>query len=278
MQLWPAIDLYHGRAVRLHQGDYDKVTVYHADPVAHAASWRGVAKHLHVVDLRARAGKPARPSSCAGSCRLSARGRSGGGVRDRGTIGRTSSSARAGRARHGRHPRSGARARSGVGASAAHRPRAGRQRWSRRDGRLACRFDAPRDRRRARPRRASPRGHPLYGYLARRHAHRTERGGDGAARRGRRTSGARLGGVATLDDLRRLAGCPGTPRHRGARSTRIHARRRGCRRSGTPWSVLAPDRSSGSHPPTQAPDRTGKTPFNEAGKARASRLWLSERS
>src|SRR4051794_13744731 len=57
MQLWPAIDLFQGQAVRLHQGKYDEVTVYSADPVAVASSWRGVARHLHVVDLEgARAG------------------------------------------------------------------------------------------------------------------------------------------------------------------------------------------------------------------------------
>jgi phosphoribosylformimino-5-aminoimidazole carboxamide ribotide isomerase len=58
MELWPAIDLFRGQAVRLHQGDYDQVTVYHDDPVALAASWRGVAHHLHVVDLEgARSGR-----------------------------------------------------------------------------------------------------------------------------------------------------------------------------------------------------------------------------
>src|SRR5450432_2900072 len=58
MELWPSIDLLGGKVVRLHQGDYDKVTVYHDDPVALAASWRGVARHLHVVDLEgARSGR-----------------------------------------------------------------------------------------------------------------------------------------------------------------------------------------------------------------------------
>jgi phosphoribosylformimino-5-aminoimidazole carboxamide ribotide isomerase len=59
VELWPSIDLLDGKVVRLHQGDYDKVTVYHADAVAHAASWRGIAEHLHVVDLEgARSGRP----------------------------------------------------------------------------------------------------------------------------------------------------------------------------------------------------------------------------
>ena len=88
MQLWPAIDLFRGQAVRLHQGDYDKVTVYHADPVAHAASWRGVAKHLHVVDLEgARAGMPMQLDLVRGVVGAFGMGvEVGGGVRDRATI------------------------------------------------------------------------------------------------------------------------------------------------------------------------------------------------
>lgn len=88
MELWPAIDLYRGQAVRLHQGDYDKVTVYHADPAAHAASWRGVAKHLHVVDLEgARAGKPVQIDLVRAIVKAFGAGvEVGGGVRDRATI------------------------------------------------------------------------------------------------------------------------------------------------------------------------------------------------
>src|SRR6185503_18295315 len=88
MQLWPAIDLFRGQAVRLHQGDYDKITVYHADPVTHAASWRGVAKHLHVVDLEgARAGRPVQRELVRSIVRAFGAGvEVGGGVRDRATI------------------------------------------------------------------------------------------------------------------------------------------------------------------------------------------------
>jgi phosphoribosylformimino-5-aminoimidazole carboxamide ribotide isomerase len=88
MQLWPAIDLFRGQAVRLHQGDYDKVTVYHVDPVAHAASWRGVAKHLHVVDLEgARSGMPVQLELVRSIVRVFGPGvEVGGGVRDRLTI------------------------------------------------------------------------------------------------------------------------------------------------------------------------------------------------
>jgi phosphoribosylformimino-5-aminoimidazole carboxamide ribotide isomerase len=50
--LYPAIDIRGGRAVRLEQGDYDRETVYHADPVEAAHRWVGQgARALHVVDL-----------------------------------------------------------------------------------------------------------------------------------------------------------------------------------------------------------------------------------
>jgi phosphoribosylformimino-5-aminoimidazole carboxamide ribotide isomerase len=59
MIVLPAIDLLAGQAVRLHQGQYDRVTVYADDPPAHAATLRGKVPILHVVDLEgARAGHP----------------------------------------------------------------------------------------------------------------------------------------------------------------------------------------------------------------------------
>lgn len=58
MEVIPAIDLLEGKAVRLRQGRYDEVTVYAEDPAALAATWRGLVKRLHVVDLEgARAGR-----------------------------------------------------------------------------------------------------------------------------------------------------------------------------------------------------------------------------
>jgi phosphoribosylformimino-5-aminoimidazole carboxamide ribotide isomerase len=88
MQLWPAIDIYRGQAVRLHRGDYDKVTVYHGDPEALAASWRGVARHLHVVDLEgARSGQPSHVELVRGIVAAFGPGAEvGGGVRDQATI------------------------------------------------------------------------------------------------------------------------------------------------------------------------------------------------
>ncbi len=52
MFIFPAIDLYEGKAVRLYKGDYTKMTVYSDTPVdvAHDFEKSG-AKHLHIVDL-----------------------------------------------------------------------------------------------------------------------------------------------------------------------------------------------------------------------------------
>ncbi len=61
MELYPAIDLREGRCVRLHQGDFDRETVYGEDPVAQAISFaeQGAA-WIHVVDLDgARTGEAA---------------------------------------------------------------------------------------------------------------------------------------------------------------------------------------------------------------------------
>jgi phosphoribosylformimino-5-aminoimidazole carboxamide ribotide isomerase len=55
----PAVDLLGGKAVRLHQGRYDAVTVYDDNPPARAIAWRGKVPFLHVVDLEgAREGQP----------------------------------------------------------------------------------------------------------------------------------------------------------------------------------------------------------------------------
>ena len=58
MNLFPAIDLYGGNAVRLYKGKYDEMTVYDTDPTAVAERMRAAgAKYLHLVDLEgARSG------------------------------------------------------------------------------------------------------------------------------------------------------------------------------------------------------------------------------
>ena len=52
MYLYPAIDLYEGKAVRLYKGDYNQMTVYSNNPaeVAKAFELQG-ATRLHLVDL-----------------------------------------------------------------------------------------------------------------------------------------------------------------------------------------------------------------------------------
>lgn len=48
----PAVDIRGGRCVRLYQGDYERETVFSADPVATALRWAEAgAPRLHVVDL-----------------------------------------------------------------------------------------------------------------------------------------------------------------------------------------------------------------------------------
>lgn len=52
MKLYPAIDLSGGQVVRLLRGDYNRMTVYGADPCAQARAFCAAgAKYLHVVDL-----------------------------------------------------------------------------------------------------------------------------------------------------------------------------------------------------------------------------------
>ncbi len=53
MKLFPAIDLFNGKAVRLYKGDYAKLTVYADDPTEIALDfWAQGAKCMHVVDLQ----------------------------------------------------------------------------------------------------------------------------------------------------------------------------------------------------------------------------------
>lgn len=52
MILFPAIDLFQGKAVRLFQGDYAQMTVYSENPAEVALNFRqSGATHLHLVDL-----------------------------------------------------------------------------------------------------------------------------------------------------------------------------------------------------------------------------------
>jgi phosphoribosylformimino-5-aminoimidazole carboxamide ribotide isomerase len=60
VNLYPAIDMLGGKAVRLVKGDFDAKKVYDEDPLSAASGWVAAgARHLHVVDLDgARDGAP----------------------------------------------------------------------------------------------------------------------------------------------------------------------------------------------------------------------------
>lgn len=52
MYIFPAIDLYEGKAVRLLRGEYDKMTVYSENPIEIAYEFESLgASHIHMVDL-----------------------------------------------------------------------------------------------------------------------------------------------------------------------------------------------------------------------------------
>ena len=52
MKIFPAIDIYEGKAVRLFKGDYAQMTVYNDDPLAVARDFEAAgATCLHLVDL-----------------------------------------------------------------------------------------------------------------------------------------------------------------------------------------------------------------------------------
>lgn len=81
MKILPAIDLLGGKAVRLHQGDYDRVTVFSDDPPAVAKKFREHTALLHVVDLEgAKEGRPVQEDVIR---RIGGPIQVGGGVRTR---------------------------------------------------------------------------------------------------------------------------------------------------------------------------------------------------
>ncbi|MGD9797647.1 MAG: 1-(5-phosphoribosyl)-5-[(5-phosphoribosylamino)methylideneamino] imidazole-4-carboxamide isomerase [Acidimicrobiia bacterium] len=84
MELFPAIDLRHGRCVRLEQGDFERETVYGDDPVAVARSFAAAgARWVHVVDLDAsRRDGSNRELVVEVAARAGVPIQSGGGVRD----------------------------------------------------------------------------------------------------------------------------------------------------------------------------------------------------
>lgn len=92
MILIPAIDLMGGRAVRLAQGERDRVTTYSDDPVGLAQGFaRAGAGCIHVVDLDgAFEGNPTQREIIVNICLAAAehgvRVQTGGGIRDADTV------------------------------------------------------------------------------------------------------------------------------------------------------------------------------------------------
>ncbi len=90
MEIWPAIDLRHGKPVRLRQGDYDRQTVFGDDPVEFALRWKEAgAKRLHLVDLDAAKGDDSTANRAAVAKIVEATGlpcQMGGGVRDEASV------------------------------------------------------------------------------------------------------------------------------------------------------------------------------------------------
>jgi phosphoribosylformimino-5-aminoimidazole carboxamide ribotide isomerase len=89
MLIIPAIDLKDGRCVRLFQGDMEKETVYFEDPVEAARHWLAEgARFLHIVDLNgAIDGYPVHTQEVAAICRLPELSvELGGGLRSVGAV------------------------------------------------------------------------------------------------------------------------------------------------------------------------------------------------
>ena len=89
MYIYPAIDLYGGKAVRLFKGEYSQMTVYSDNPVGVARDFAAAgASRIHLVDLEgARTGKPANLSVIADIVKATGLfAEVGGGIRDMKTV------------------------------------------------------------------------------------------------------------------------------------------------------------------------------------------------
>ena len=88
IELIPAIDIRHGRCVRLFKGDFEQETRYDVDPIERVQWYQSLgARRVHIVDLDgARDGSPrnqdliARMAACGVNIQL------GGGIRDRASL------------------------------------------------------------------------------------------------------------------------------------------------------------------------------------------------
>lgn len=90
MYIYPAIDLYDGKAVRLYKGDYAQMTVYSENPVEVALDFKASgAKYMHLVDLQgAKTGKPENADTIIALCKtFGGFVEVGGGIRTMQTVG-----------------------------------------------------------------------------------------------------------------------------------------------------------------------------------------------
>lgn len=88
LELIPAIDIRHGRCVRLFKGDFDQETRYDVDPVERVGWYQSLgARRIHIVDLDgAKEGSPRNHGLIS---RMAADGvnvQLGGGIRDRASL------------------------------------------------------------------------------------------------------------------------------------------------------------------------------------------------
>ena len=89
MYIYPAIDLFEGKAVRLYKGDYAQMTVYSENPPEIAQAFREAgATHMHLVDLEgAKKGKPSNTDTIADLIRaFGGFVELGGGIRNMETV------------------------------------------------------------------------------------------------------------------------------------------------------------------------------------------------
>lgn len=89
MNIFPAVDLFDGMAVRLLHGDYEKMTVYSKDPLKKALEFRYAgAEYIHLVDLQgARDGSGVNFKTAARIAKSSGLlAELGGGIRDEDAI------------------------------------------------------------------------------------------------------------------------------------------------------------------------------------------------
>jgi phosphoribosylformimino-5-aminoimidazole carboxamide ribotide isomerase len=87
--IFPAIDLRHGRVVRLAQGDPERQTTYNDDPVCWAERWKEAGTDwLHVINLDGAFGEDTHPNLkvLESLLKLGLNVEFGGGIRDQVTI------------------------------------------------------------------------------------------------------------------------------------------------------------------------------------------------